>query len=146
MQLHMIRLHNRCLCIRHRVFLYTGAPKFTICTLCSVASQAPLIVETASTSSICNDIAQYLTSSIPCTSLARLSKEETFAEATSLPVVNVRSVERRGVRCIKAEVGQLMRKVEMLKGSGLSRSSTMGGHFENGKWVNLTGGIKSLNW
>ena len=31
----MIRLHNRCLCIRHRAFLYTGAPKSTNSTLCT---------------------------------------------------------------------------------------------------------------
>ena len=115
----------------------------------SVASQAPLIVKTAPISycnSNSNSIAQYLTSSIPCTSLTRLNKEETFAEATSLPVMNVKSVERREARCIKAEFGQLMQKVERLKGSGLSRSSTMGGCVENCQWVKLTGRIKPPNW
>ena len=34
----MIRLHNRCLCIRHRAFLYTGAPKSTNSTLCTASS------------------------------------------------------------------------------------------------------------
>ena len=58
--------------------------------------------------------------------------------ATSLPVV---SVERTGARCSKTDVGQLMQKVKKLKGSGLSSSSTMRGHVENGQWVNLTGGI-----
>mgnify|MGYP007045166161 CR=1 FL=1 len=72
--------------------------------------------------------------------------EETFAEATSLPVMNVSCVERRGARCIKAEFGQLMQKVERLKGSGLSRSSTMGGCVENCQWVKLTGRIKPANW
>ena len=114
----------------------------------SVASQACLLVKNAPTSSIrnSNSIVQYLTSSIPCTSLTRLNKEETFAEATSLPVMNVSSVERRGARCIKAEFGQLMQKVERLKGSGLSRSSTMGGCVENCQWVKLTGRIKPPNW
>ena len=36
----MIRLHNRCLCIRHRAFLYTGAPKSTNSTLCTGANPA----------------------------------------------------------------------------------------------------------
>ena len=36
----MIRLHNRCLCIRHRAFLYTGAPKSTNSTLCNVAQES----------------------------------------------------------------------------------------------------------
>ena len=36
----MIRLHNRCLCIRHRAFLYTGAPKSTNSTLCSGGAKA----------------------------------------------------------------------------------------------------------
>ena len=115
----------------------------------SVASQARLLVKTAPISycnSNSNSIAQYLTSSIPCTSLTRLNKEETFAEATSLPVMNVKSVERREARCIKAEFGQLMQKVERLKGSGLSRSSTMGGCVENCQWVKLTGRIKPANW
>ena len=35
----MIRLHNRCLCIRHRAFLYTGAPKSTNSTLCTGPAQ-----------------------------------------------------------------------------------------------------------
>ena len=114
----------------------------------SVASQARLLVKTAPTSSIrnSNSIVQYLTSSIPCTSLTRLNKEKTFAEATSLPVMNVKSVERREARCIKAEFGRLMQKVERLKGSGLSRSSTMGGCVENCQWVKLTGRIKPANW
>ena len=114
----------------------------------SVASQAPLLVKTGPTITYhnSNSIAQYLTSSIPCTSLTRLNKEETFAETTSLPVMNVSSVERGGARCIKEEFGQLMQKVERLKGSGHSRSSTMGGCVENCQWVKLTGRIKPANW
>ena len=37
----MIRLHNRCLCIRHRAFLYTGAPKSTNSTLCTGGNEVP---------------------------------------------------------------------------------------------------------
>jgi len=39
----MIRLHNRCLCIRHRAFLYTGAPKSTNSTLCSGSNWGQLL-------------------------------------------------------------------------------------------------------
>ena len=67
--------------------------------------------------------------------------------ATSLPVANVRSVKRRETRCIKADVCQLMLKVEKLKRRGLScTSNVMGGHVENVRWVNLTGRVKYLNW
>ena len=114
----------------------------------SIASQAPLIVETVLSSSYrnSNSIAHYLASSIPCNSIIRLNKEETFGEATRLPVLNMmRSLEKKGERCIKTEVGQLMLKVVQLQGRGLSSSSTMGGHVENVKWVNLTGSVKSLN-
>ena len=114
----------------------------------SIASQAPLIVETAPSSShhYSNSIAHYLAASIPCNSSTRLNKEETFVEATRLPVLNMmRSVEKKGKRCIKTEVGQLMLKVKKLQGRGLSSSCTMGGHVENVKWVNLTGSVKSLN-
>ena len=117
----------------------------------SIASQAPLIVETVLSSSYrnSNSIAHYLASSIPCNSIIRLNKEETFGEATRLPVLNMmnmmRSVEKKGKRCIKTEVGQLMLKVRKLQGRGLSSSSTMGGHVENVEWVNLTGSVKSLD-
>ena len=114
----------------------------------SIASQAPLIVETAPSPShhYSNSIAHYLASSIPCNSITRQNKEETFGEATRLPVLNMmRSLEKKGERCIKTEVGQLMLKVVQLQGRGLSSSSTMGGHVENVKWVNLTGSVKSLN-
>ena len=104
----------------------------------SIASQADLIVKIAPNSSIGsgNSVAQYIKSSIPCTSLTRQSKEETFAEAKSLPMVNMRSVERSGVGSTEADVGQLMRKVKKLKGYGLG---IMGGHVEDVQWVNLTG-------
>jgi len=104
----------------------------------SISSQADLIVKTATTSSICSgsSIAQHIKSSIPCTSLTRRSKEETFAEATSLPLVKLRSVERRRAGCTEANVGQLMQKVKKLKGYGLG---IMGGHVENVQWVHLTG-------
>ena len=106
----------------------------------SVASQADLVVKTDPTSVVHNgsSIAQYIKSNIPCTSLTRRSKEETFAEAASLPVLNVINVERKGAGCTEADIDQLMQKVKKLKGYGLS---LMGGHVEDVQWVNLTG-----NW
>jgi len=112
---------------------------------CQVASgfntleeEADLVVKTDPTSVVHNgsSIAQYIKSNIPCTSLTRRSKEETFAEAASLPVLNVINVERKGAGCTEADIDQLMQKVKKLKGYGLS---LMGGHVEDVQWVNLTG-------
>jgi len=105
----------------------------------SIASQADLIVKTAPTSFVRNgrnSFAQHIKSRIPCTSLTRRSKEETFAEAASLPVVNVISVDRKGERCNEADVGQLMQKMKRLKEYGLG---IMGAHVEDVQWVHLTG-------
>ena len=131
--------HKSCQVVKGNITLEEGASPPS-----SVASQALLIVKTPPTS-YCNrnsnSIAQYLTSSIPCYSLSRLSEEETFAKVTSLSVVNLSSVESREARCSKADVGQLMQKVMKLKQGGLSMS-TMSGHVDNVHWTNLTGRMK----